>query len=120
MLETRTVIIELTWDDLLNFGIEYEAIWQLMADRIAEELELPETSELFVTDYGFVGVVDPGAVEVEVTVEINDYEEDDALYQITPKGKLVLTLMRHLTIDIDLAQKMANEIYPDDGEVVAS
>lgn len=117
--EKKTVIVEMTWDDLLNFGIEYEAIWQLMADRIEDELGLPETSELFVTDYGFVGVVDPLTVEVEVEVEINHYE-DEPVYQITPKGKLILAIQSKLGLSFNTAQEMADLVYPDDGEVVAS
>jgi hypothetical protein len=117
--EKKTVIIEMTWDDLLNFGTEYEAVWQLMADRIETELELPETSELFVTDYGFIGVVDAGCVEVEVNVEINHYEDEPA-YQITSKGKLILAIQSKLGMSFDTAQEMADLVYPDDGEVVAS
>jgi hypothetical protein len=118
--EKKTVIIELTWDDLLNFGTEYEAIWQLMADRIEDELGLPETSELFVTDYGFIGVVDAGCVEVEVEVEINHYEDEEEVYRITSKGRFVLALQSKLGLSYSTASEMADLVYPVDGEVVAS
>ena len=110
---TQTSIVNITWNDLLNFGQLYEAFNDLLSDHLEEQLTLPEEAELFVYDYGFVGVVDTGCVEVEVEYEIVTYvdDEDDVLYQITPKGKLTLELMRRLKLDFEQASQITDEVF---------
>jgi hypothetical protein len=120
--ETTTVIV--TWDDLLNFGREYEHFTDLLRDRISDKEHLDqEEGELFVYDYGFLSVVDTGAVEVEVTFEYDSFEgvgADDDTYRLTPKGRLVLSLMKRLNMEYEVASQVASETFPDDGEVVGS
>lgn len=52
------------------------------------------------------------------TVYVDD--EDDAVYRLTPKGKLTASLISNLNISYEEATVIASDVFPNDGEVVGS
>lgn len=94
----HSTILVVSWRDLLDFGMDYEHFTDLLADAICDDQGIDPDRGLLITDYGFAAVEDPGHVSICVEYEIEDewlepLPEDEPVYQLTPKGKLVAKLM---------------------------
>lgn len=123
MPENET-IITVDWEDLLNYGQNYEHFTDLVYERVREHEGIDEENdpELFVTAYSFHEVEAPGKLLLSVLWEQSDEEPS---YSITPKGELVLTLIHKLSLDYDDASDLADKLIAacggqPSGEVVGS
>ena len=110
MSNEQETLIAVNWEDLLDFGRTFEAFSDLLRERVAEEFDIEYSEDVIVTSYGFHHVNTPAELVLHVFFEVEE-DEDDAVYQITPKGKLTLELMRRLKLDFEQASQITDEVF---------
>ena len=115
--EQATVNVYLA--ELLDYGAKYEYFTDLLQEKVAHKLGF-DGSEVLVNGFGFAYVVSMGEVALTVEYELDLFDgDDDVVYTLTPKGKLVTDLLRE-GLDYETASRIAGAAFPDNGEVVGS
>jgi len=104
----QETIITVGWHDLLHYGKTYETFTDLVTEAVGDEFDL-EAEDVHVVGYGFHRVMNPATITLHVEYEVEEYEEE--AYQITPKGRLVLSLIKNLGLDYEQASQIADETY---------
>lgn len=112
----KQTIIEVALDDLLYYGERYTDFSTLLEDKITLLGLEPPDNEVLVESFGFEAVT--GGRHVTLWV-IYDVITDDQLWQLTPKGRVMFTLMEETNMSTAEASRVVDSLVSS-GVVVES